>query len=209
MALIDAIKKAKEQAKPRKFKQSVDLIINLKNVDLKKPENRFNSEFFLPGGLGKDMKIAAIVDSLAPEAKGLVDLVIRKEEIEKLASKKKELKNIANNYDWFLGEATLMAQIGKSLGTVLGPRGKIPKPVPPKVKLEPFVGRAKNTVRVVLRDTPVVQVSIGVEDMENDKLAANAEAIYNFVRDKLPKGKNNIRSTMVKLTMGKPVKAEV
>ncbi len=131
MTLIDAIKKAKEQSKPRKFKQTVDLIINLKNVDLKKPENRFNSEIFLPGGRGKDVKIAAIVDSLATEAKGHVDLIIRKEEIERLASKKKELKKIANEYDWFLGEATLMAQVGKSLGTVLGPRGKLPKPVPP------------------------------------------------------------------------------
>ena len=209
MKLIDQIKQAREQSKKRKFNQSVDLILNLKNIDLKKPENRFNSEFFLPNGRGKDVKIVVIADSLATDAKAHADLVIRKEEIEKLASKKKELKKIARKYDWFLAEAHLMVQIAKSMGTVLGPRGKIPKPVPPKVKIEPFIQRARNTVRVTLRDTPVVQVCVGSESLSDDKLAANTEAVLNFVREKLPKGRNNIRSSLIKLTMGKPVKIEV
>lgn len=209
MTLIDQIKQAKEQSKKRKFVQSFDLIVNLKNIDLKKPENRFNSEFFLPNGRGKDVKIVVIADSLATEAKKHADLVIRKEEIDKLASKKKEFKKIARDYDWFFGEAPLMPQIGKSFGTVLGPRGKVPKPVPPKVNMEPFIKRARNTVRVTLRDTPVIQVSVGSEDINNDKLAANTEAVLNFIREKLPKGRNNIRSVLVKLTMGKPVKIEV
>ena len=209
MTLVDAIKQAKEQSKKRKFKQSLDLIINLKNIDLKKPENRFSSEFLLPNGRGKDVKIAAIVDSLAKEAKEHADLVIRKEDIPKLASKKKEFKKIANSYTWFLAEATLMVEIGKTLGTVLGPRGKVPKPVPPKVQIEPFIKRARNTVRVSLRGTPVIQVSVGSEDMGNEKLAANTTAVMNFVKEKLPKGRNNIRSSLIKLTMGKPVKIEV
>ena len=209
MKLIDAVKQAKEQSKQRKFKQTVDLIINLKNIDLRKPENRINSEFFLPGGRGKNIKVAAIVDSLATEAKAHADLIIRKEEIPKLASKKKDFKKIAREYDWFLAEATLMVEIGKTLGIVLGPRGKMPKPVPPRIKIEPIINRVRNTIRVTLRDTPVIHACIGSESMDDDKIAANAEALLNFVREKLPKGVNNIRSILIKLTMGKPVKVEV
>jgi large subunit ribosomal protein L1 len=209
MSLIEQVKKAKTQSKKRKFKQTVDLIVNLKGLDLKKPENRFNSEFFLPHGRGKAVKVAVIVDSLAADAKGHADYIIRKEDIPILASKKKELKRIARSYDWFLGEVTLMADIGKQLGIILGPRGKMPKPVPPKVKIEPFIERARNTVRVALRESPVIQTCVGSEDMSDEHIAANAEAVFNFRKEKLPKGRNNVRSAMVKLTMGKPVKIEV
>ena len=85
----------------------------------------------------------------------------------------------------------------------------MPKPIPPKVQIEPFIKRAKNTVRITLRETPVVQVSVGSEDMDDGKLAENINAVIGFVKEKLPKGKNNIRSALVKLTMGKPVKIEV
>jgi large subunit ribosomal protein L1 len=209
MSLIDSIKQAKEQSKKRKFNQSVDLIINLKNIDLKKPENRIISEFLLPGGRGKDVKIAVIADSIATQAKPHCELVIRRDEISKFASRKKEFKKIAKEYDWFLAEAPLMIEIGKTLGTVLGPRGKMPKPVPPKIEIEPFIMRTRNTVRVILRDTPVIQVCIGAENMDDGKIAANATAVLGFVKEKLPKGRNNIRSTLIKLTMGKPVKLEV
>jgi large subunit ribosomal protein L1 len=209
MSLIEQVKQAKKQAKKRNFKQTVDLIVNLKSIDLKKPENRFNSEFFLPHGRGKAVKVAVIVDSLAADAKGHADYIIRKEDIQMFASKKKELKRVARSYDWFLGEVTLMSDIGRFLGTVLGPRGKMPKPVPPKAKIESFIERARSTVRVALRESPVIQTCIGTEDMADDKLAANAEAVFNFIKEKLPKGRNNVRSAMIKLTMGKPVKIEV
>jgi large subunit ribosomal protein L1 len=206
---VDLIKEAKKQARKRKFVQTVDLLINVKNIDLKKPENRFNSEFYLPNGRGKAVKTVVIADSIAVEAKKHADLVIRKEEINELAGDKKKMKRIANEYDWFFAEVTLMAQIGKVLGTVLGPRGKIPKPIPPKAAVEPFIVRAKNTVRVALKENPVIHVIVGNESMDDGKLAENVQAVMNFVTEKLPKGRNNIRSAYVKLTMGPPVKIEV
>lgn len=207
--LNEKIKQAREGSKKRKFKQSWDFSVNLKGLDLKKPENRFNSEFLLPEGRGKDLKVAFIADSLAAEAKKHADLVITKSEIESLGKNKKKLKNILNDYDWFYAEASLMPLIGKSLGIVMGPRNKLPKPVPPKVSVEPFVKRARNMVRVVLKETPVIQVTVGAEDMEDGKIVKNTQAVYNFIKEKLPKGKNNIRSMHIKLTMGKPIKLEV
>jgi large subunit ribosomal protein L1 len=204
-----AIKYAKANSKQRKFVQTWDLIINLKNIDLRKPENRFTFETQLPEGRGKDLKIAFIGDTLAKQAKNYVDTVITKTEIEKYAKNKKTLKKLAKEYDFFLAEAPLMPLVGKSFGIVLGPRGKMPKPVPPGIKLEPIIEASKRSVRIMLKDTPVIHVPIGTEKMEDEKVLKNLHAVYNAVKEKLPKGKNNIKSVFIKLTMGIPVKLEL
>jgi large subunit ribosomal protein L1 len=207
--IINKIKKAKDDSKPRKFRQSWDLTINVKGLDLKKPENRFKLDFMLPEGRGKELKICVIADQMAAEARKHADLVITKEEIESLGKDKKKLKRLAAEYDWFFGEASLMAQIGKSFGVVLGTRGKMPKPVPPKISIVPFVGRARKSTMVALKETPVIHIPVGSDEMDPEKVAANVQAVYKAVTDKLPKGMNSIKSMFIKLTMGKPVKLEV
>ena len=203
---LEKVKEAKAKAKPRKFTQSWDFSINLKGLDLKKPENRINAEISLPEGRGKDLKVAVIADSLAEEARRTANLVITKGEIEELARNKKRLKKIAAEYDRFLGEASLMPAIGKSFGMILGQRGKMPKPIPPKAKIEPFIESARRTAKITLRETPVIHVSVGTESMEEEKVAANMEAVFNFLKERLPKGKNNVKSAYIKLSMGPPVK---
>lgn len=203
------IAESRKDSKPRKFRQSWDLTINVKGLDLKKPENRFKFDFMLPEGRGKDLKVCVIADSIAAEAKSHADLVITKQEIPGLAKDKKKLKAIANEYDWFFGEATLMAEIGKSLGIVLGTRGKMPKPVPPKVSIVPFIGRARKSTMVALKETPVMHIPIGSDDTEPEKVANNVQAVYKAVTEKLPKGRNSIKSIYLKLTMGKPIRLEV
>lgn len=207
--IADCIKQARERAKKRKFSQSFDLAVNLKGLDLKKPENRFNSEFALPEGRGKDSKIAIIADLLASSAKDHADLVIKKAEIEQLAKDKKKFKKIVREHDWFFGEAPLMPLIGKTLGIVLGPLGKMPKPLPPNANVKAFVEGAKRTTKVRLKDSPVIHISIGTEDMKDEAIAKNIEGALAFVKDKLPKGGANVRSVHLKLTMGPAVKLEV
>lgn len=207
--IIEKLKEAKENSKARKFTQTWDFSLNLKGLNLKKPENRFNFEFMLPEGRGKDQKVAFIVDTLESEAKKHADFVITKIQIESLKKNKKKLKKIANEYDWFFGEASLMPQIGKSFGVIFGPRGKVPKPIPPKVNIEPFVQRAKRSVRIFVKDSPVVHVSVGTDKMEDEKIAKNIDAVYSAVKEKLPKGRTNIKSMYLKLTMGKPVKLDI
>jgi large subunit ribosomal protein L1 len=206
--VLKKIKEARESSKPRGFKQTWDFSIVVKGINLKKPENRFSADLTLPNGRGKGVKIAAIVDTLASEAKGKADLIIKKDEIEALAKNKKKFKKIASEYT-FLGEASLMPTIGKFLGAVLGPRGKLPRPVPPKIKIEPFIAAAQRSVKVSLKENPVLNMVIGSEEMDDEKLAANLEAAYNFVKEKLPKGENSIKKAYIKLTMGKPVRLEV
>jgi len=209
MGIKEKLKEAKEKSKSRKFAQSWDIIFILKDIDLKKPENRINLEFFLPEGTGKDLKTVVFADSLFADAKKHADLVLTKAEIQQLGKDKKKLKKLAREYDWWLGEAPLMPLIGKHLGAVLGTRGKMPKPVPPKIKLEGLIKRTKGSVRIRLTNSPVIQVRVGTETMPDEKISNNIESTYNFVRDHLPKGKNNIGSVLVKLTMGSPVKLEL
>lgn len=209
MSIEEKLKEAKEKSKPRRFAQSWDLIFVLRDIDLKKPENRLNLEFFLPQGLGKDLKTAVFAESMIADAKKHADIVITKGEISSLGKDKKKLRKLAREYDWWFAEAPLMLQIGKELGAVLGTRGKMPKPVPPKINLEGMIKRAKGSVRIRLTSTPVLQIRVGSDTMDDEDVSKNIDAVYNFVRDHLPKGKNSIRNVLVKLTMGKPVKLEL
>lgn len=208
--LAEAIAEAtKNQKKKRKFSQTWDLTINVTGLDLKRPENRFASEFSLPEGRGKSPKVAIFSATITPEAKECADTVITKEELEALLKDKKKLKRLVRSNDKFLAEASLMPLIGKALGPILAPRGKMPKPLPPKVPPLAMVNLAKKSVRVVLKDSPTVHIPVGTDAMKPESIEKNAEAAYKFVRDKLPKGRANIKSVLIKLTMGRPVKVEM
>ena len=209
MSISENLKEAKDKSKPRNFAQAWDLIFVLRDLDLKKPENRLNLEFSLPSGIGKDLKTAVVADTLSTDAKKHADIVITKAEIPALGKNKKKLRKLARDYDWWFGEAPLMPQIGKQLGAILGTRGKMPKPVPPKINLEGLIKRSKGLVRIRLTTTPVIQVMVGTESMPDEDITKNIEGVTNFVKDHLPKGSNNIKNVMIKLTMGKPVKLEM
>ncbi len=208
-SLAEGIKAAKEGAKQRNFIQSWDLSISLKGLDLKKPENRFSSGFALPHGKGKDAKVAVFADSIAAQAKDVADLVIKKNEMNSLVKDKRKLKKLIEEYDWFFSEASLLPTIVKSMGAILGPKGKVPKPIPPNTKLEPLVMATRKMVRIALRETPVIHVPIGNERMPEEQITANAEAVFNFVKEKLSKGLSNIRAVRIKLTMGPPVRVRM
>jgi large subunit ribosomal protein L1 len=209
-AISKAIAKVREKSKRRNFLQSIDLAINLKDLDMNKPENRLNEELVLPAGRGKPVKVAVIgEEELALQAKKLADRVISKERLEELAKDKKVAKKLANEIDFFIAQTDLMPLVGRYIGPVLGPRGKMPKPIPPGVPLEPLVKRLKKTVMVRTKEKPVIHVPAGTEDMKDENLIENIEAILTFVERKLEKGLNNIKSVYLSTTMGPSVRVEV
>ncbi len=202
--ILEAVKKAKEESQPRNFTQSVDVVITIKDLDVKKPENRIDEEVLLPNGRGKDVKIAFIADGeLALQAKNAgADLVINKGELEEMGKDRKEAKKIANRHDFFVAQADMMPLVGRFLGPVLGPRKKMPKPVPATIKPEPIMERLKSTVKVRIKDQPVIQTLVGTQDMDDEQIAANIEAVMVVLDQKLEKGRNQIKSLYVKTTMG-------
>jgi len=208
--LVEAVKEAKARAKPRNFTQTVEIAVNLKDIDLRKPENRFKLEVVLPHGRGKEPKIAVIADGAVAEAAKKLGLdVISGEQLEEIAKSPREARKLAKRYDFFIAAAPLMPKIGKYLGRYLGPRNKMPQVVPPTMtNLEPIVARLKKTVRIQLKNNPVVHAPIGTEDMDDEKLAENAEAVLNAIINKLERGENQVKSVYIKTTMGPAVKVE-
>ncbi len=209
MSLAEAIAEASKAPKKRKFSQTWDLSINVVGLDLKKPENRFSAELILPEGRGKELKVAIFSATMGAEAEKCADTVISKLELEAMIKQKKKLKKLVRHTDRFLAEASLMPLIGKSLGPILAPRGKMPKPLPPKVPPLAMVNLAKKSVRVMLKDSPAIHIPVGTDSMKPESVEKNAMAAYKLVVDKLPKGNINIKSVLIKLTMGKPMKVEM
>jgi large subunit ribosomal protein L1 len=206
--ILEAVKKAKDESKPRNFTQSIDVVINIKDLDVKKPENRIDEEVFLPKGRGKDVKIAFIADGeLAVQAKNAgADLVITKSDLEEMGKNRKDSKKIANQYNFFVAQADLMPLVGRFLGPVLGPRKKMPKPVPASAKPDPILERLKSTVKIKIKDQPVIQALVGSNEMEDEMIAENIEAVLGILDRNLEKGRNQIRSMYVKTSMGPVVR---
>lgn len=202
-AILTAVKKALEAAPGRKFGESVELAFNLKNVDLSIPKNRVDEEVQLPKGRGKTPKVAVFASGeLAARAKAAADVVVQPDQIEELAGDKRKARKLANDVSFFVAEAPLMPTIGRTLGTVLGPRGKMPRPIPPTGDPAAVVKTLKNTVRVRSRDRRTFHAPIGTRDMTAEDLTENANLIITRVLAKLERGDQNIQSIYVKTTMG-------
>ncbi len=202
---IDIVEKALEESKKlnRKFKENVDLVFNLKNIDMNIPKNRIDQEVILPHGRGKEAKVAIFASGeLAMKSKKHVDLLIKPEEIEDLSSDKKKFKKIADNHEFFIAEAPLMPTIGKSLGTVLGPRGKMPKPVPPNADVSGMVNNLRKTVKLRSKNTITFHTTAGSTDMSKEHIAENIDTIVKRIEGVLERGRQNIESVYIKTTMG-------
>ena len=203
------LQEAKANAPERNFTQSVDVVISLKNLDFKKPEDHVDFYAIMPNSIGRETKTCALVGpELFDEAKKHCDKVIRVEDFDKLD--KKEVKALAKNYHFFIAQANIMAQVAKNFGRVLGPRGKMPDPkagcvVAPKASLEPVVERLSITVRVSAKKDPVIHLLAGSEKQDEDEVAENIAHLYNQLVTQLPLEVNNIKDAYVKLTMGSPV----
>jgi large subunit ribosomal protein L1 len=201
--LIDIMKKLQAESKQRKFLESVELAINLKDIDLSNPKNRIQEEIPLPNGRGRQVRIGIFSSSeMAMKAKGVADVVIQPEELEELAKDKVKARKFARQGDFFLAEAPLMPTIGKRLGVVLAPRGKMPKPIPPGSDPKAAIEKLRGSVSVRTRDKKTFHLPIGTKDMPADKLAENLDAVLKRIISKLERGKMNIRSAYVKTTMG-------
>jgi len=207
--LVELVQSALDESKKldRKFKQNIDLVINLKNVKLEEAKNRIDEEIILPHGRGKESKIAIFASGeLALKAKGKVDLIIKPEEIEDLAKDKKKFKKITDEYDFFIAEAPLMPTIGKTLGIILGPRGKMPRPVPPHIDITGIVKNLRQTIRIRSKANKTFHAIAGKEEMDKEQIAENIDTIIKRLESKLERGRMNIGSIHVKTTMGPSVR---
>jgi len=208
--IVNAVKQAKEKSGGKKFNQTVDLILNITEIDMKSPEGKITEVVELPHAAGKPNKICVVASGeLAMKARRAnADKVLERADLEGLAGKKKDLRKLASDYDVFVAEAPLMSLVGKILGPVLGPRGKMPIPVPLNADVVALLEKHRKTVVVRMRAQPIIQVSVGSESMSDDDLSDNIQAVLRVLDGKLKRGLKNVKNVYIKTAMGVPVKVK-
>ncbi|MFQ5782930.1 MAG: 50S ribosomal protein L1 [Nitrosopumilus sp.] len=204
--LAEMIEKAKAATKQRKFKQSLELIINFKDIDVKKGF-ALNEVVQLPKTSSPATVCVMATGDMGQKAKQAnADAVVGTQELDKFAANKRESRKFINKYDFFLADTQVMPIVGKTLGQLLGPRGKMPTPVPFNAPIDSFLQRFRSSIKVRTRASLSLSCKIGDESMEDADLVVNAHAILSAVEKKLPNGEKNIKRVIIKTTMGKPVK---
>ena len=205
--IINAIEKARGASPPRNFVQSFDLAVNLRELDMNRPDNRVNIRFQLPNGVGQRKVLVFASGDLALRARRAgADAVVEPAELDQLASDKKAAKNRLKDYDVFVAEAPMMPTVGRVAGPILGPRGKMPTPVPPQAPIDNIIERERRVVNLRSRDKPFVHCIVGKEDMSDEDIALNIESVVSNLNGATKRGWGNIKSMFLKLTMGESVK---
>ena len=202
------IKKALEELrkeKGRKFNQTVDLVLNLKGIDLRK--DNINAIINVPHKV-KDKKICAFLKSKNDLVDTVTELEFKKYE------DKNALKRLVKKYDFFIAEAPLMPRVATTFGKILGPAGKMPSPqlgILGKVEdkeIRDLLGRISKSIKIRSKETSI-KIAVGKIDMEDEKIIENIHAVYNGVVNSLPAKKDNLKNVIIKFTMTKPIKVEV
>jgi large subunit ribosomal protein L1 len=204
-----AVSRALDEAPPRNFRETVDLAVNLRDLDLNDPSNRVDESVVLPAGTGQETQIVVFATGeTALRAEEVADDVLGPDELEDLGDDDDAAKDLADETDFFVAEAPMMQDIGRYLGTVLGPRGKMPTPLQPDDDVVETVNRMKNTVQLRSRDRRTFHTRVGAEDMSAEDISDNIDVIVRRLEAALEKGPLNIDSIYVKTTMGPSVEVE-
>jgi large subunit ribosomal protein L1 len=197
--LLEAINSALKDKGKRKFLQSMELIINFKNVDFSRPENRLSLDVKLPREVKKtNIVIIAEDRKIISEVKERGDVtLIKGSDLQNYT--KAKMKKLAENSEFFV-EPKLMAEVGKKY-----------KFLPQSGRMRPLINiktidQVKGMVHIRSKGKyiPTVQCIVGHENMKPEEILENAIAVINSIKGRIPE--SNFRSIYFKLTMGSPVK---
>ncbi len=206
--LKNMLKNARDGITKRNFTQSAELTLILKDIDIKKGFS-INEVVNLPNKITKNSSVCVFAsgDMGMRARKAQVDRVIEPEELDRLGTNKKDARKVVKGYDFFLADTTLMPRVGRSLGQFMGPKGKMPSPLPYGAPIENITERFRGSVRARAKNQLNVSAKIGDEKMEDDLLVNNALAVISAIEKKLPQGDKNIHNAIIKFTMSKPSEA--
>jgi len=204
MELKQAIEELHKLEK-RKFDQSIDLLISLKGLDIKR--DNITTVVSIPHKV-KDKKICGFLTKKSDLVKTIThpDFIKYKD--------KKPLKELIKEYDFFIANASLMPSVATTFGKSLGPTGKMPSPQlgvimkEDDATIKSLIEKVNKSVKIRVRE-PSVKISVGKESMPDSNIIENAEAIYQGLVNALPTKKENVKKVMIKLTMSKPIKVEM
>jgi len=213
------MKKEGFKDKVRKFDESIDLIINIKDINLNDPKSRIDKEIILSNEvITNDRPNICVIasDEILQEAKKLgVETLDSSGLINLNNEEKKYKKKFAKRYEFFVVEDKMMRDVARYLARYLGPVGKMPKPFPTGYGIISSVEdlnvayeRYKKIIRIQMKKQPIIFAKIGKKSLDRQKLYENMKAVVNFIADQMPHKFNNFKSMYLKSTMGKPVKVK-
>ena len=206
--VLDCIKNMREKTKDRKFKQTVELQVALKDYDPQK-DKRFVGSVRLPNIPRPNLKICVIADQKhtdeikAGEVK--VD-VTNMDALKKFNKDKKQIKKWAKKYSLLLATDTLVKKIPVVLGPVLNRIGMFPQPVTHNEPIEKKINDVKGSVKWQLKKVTCLNVAAGNEEMTDEQLRQNIVMALNFLASLLKKQWHNLKAINIKMTMGPAIK---
>ena len=208
--VLEALQKLRQQQK-RNFSQTVDLIVILKDLDIKKTENQIEAFITLPHVFKKKKICAFVGQESFDEAKKVCDEAILNDDFVKFAGNKKLAKKLVTDFDFFIAQANIMVNVASAFGKVLGPKGKMPNPkagaiFPPKSPLKPLYDKLQKTVHLKIKTCLAVQLCVGTESIKDEEIADNVMAVYDYLVSHLPNEERSIKAVFLKLTMSEPVR---
>ncbi|KAK1607064.1 hypothetical protein QYE76_030737 [Lolium multiflorum] len=205
----DAVKEAialivgEAREKKRKFTETVELQIGLKNYDPQK-DKRFSGSVKLPHIPRPKMRVCMLGDAShvdQAEKLGLDSMDV--ESLKKMNKNKKLVKKLAKKYHAFLASEAIIKQIPRLLGPGLNKAGKFPTLVSHSESLEAKVNETKATVKFQLKKVLCMGVAVGNLSMDEKQIQQNLQMSVNFLVSLLKKNWQNVRCLYVKSTMGK------
>ena len=205
--LRELIKQARDGLDKRRFTQSAELTLILKDIDVKRGFS-LNEVVSLPHKLTDGSAICLIGSGdLAVRARKVgIPTVLEPQELDRLGTNKREARKLVRKHDFFLSDTSLMPSVGRSIGQFLGPKGKMPTPLPYGAPLESIVNRFQTSIRLRVKNQLSVSARVGDENMDDSLLANNSVAVVSALEKKLPQGEKNIHGAVFKFTMSRPAK---
>jgi len=220
LAAIDqsVYKKEGKNDKPRKFDETIDMVINVRDVDIKNPSNRIDQEYLLPHPIkGNNQNVCFVVkDDMEMALKAKNYATINPDGLNELFKRpNRDKKQFAKKYDYFVARGDLMRNVAKVLARYLGQQGKMPKPLPkgygvisPNENIDEYLGKLDRIIKISMKKQLLMQVKVGKKSQDQAELMANIESVLNFLEHTLANGNNNIKSIYIKTSMGQSVRVK-
>jgi len=207
MKFKEALEELRKSSEKRKFDQTLDLIVNLKNFD---PQRETINTFVILPHPAKNKKIAAFLDTI--KKSDSISLIITRENLDKINPK--EMKKYAKENDFFIASAKLMPQVAAKFGKALGTTGKMPDPKIGSVLmqesdqlLKEIAEKLKKTVKIKSKERSL-KIPLAKESMSDEQILENIDQTFKAVMNALPKKELNVRNVMLKFTMSKSIKVQ-
>lgn len=195
--------KSIEKNKPRKFVQTVELQITLRNYNAKK-EKKLAADIDLPNQVKKKLKIICIVND-ADRDQCLRDKIdhIDMDFFKKYNNDMKQIKKWARSYDMILVSAALNRNLNKAIGKPLASVQRLPILIPEGANIKQKLEQMHHTARFRVKGVTWANTAVAQESQTTEQIRANIVKALNFFSSQLPKGWQNIKKIGIKTSMGK------